>query len=85
MPQTIHDLKLEIEEQKLKVLLNTSDSYRMFKSQQPENVEELLRQPAMPKKQKNQKYCKFDLFTDDQIGLGDIENVCDDIAVIAAD
>ena len=71
----MQDLNLQIEDQKLKVLLNTSDSYRIFKSNREEADQKSL--VILPKADKNQKYCKFDLFTDAIIGLENLEGCSD--------
>lgn len=43
MPETTKDLNLKIEDGMLKVLLNTSDSYRLFKTtQEPDSDEKML-------------------------------------------
>ena len=42
MPETTKDLNLKIEDGMLKVILNTSDSYRLFKTTQEADSDEKI-------------------------------------------
>ena len=84
--QTKEDLITGIDSNMLKVLLNTSDSYRQFCFDN-NGAEQFAcgsstsgkrgRIVQMPKPEKSNKYCKFDLFTDELIGLGQITDIID--------
>lgn len=66
----------EVEQNRLKVLLNTSEIYAEFcrdNYYQEAQKRQQRNRVNLPKKSKAQKYCKFDLFTDEMVGLNELD------------
>ena len=56
-------------------MLKVSDKYRQFWVDNQNTYQKDVRRPHMGKNVQKEKYCKFDLFTDQSIGLSKIEDV----------